>query len=135
MAEYTTATNMGKNKEKIKTPFAKIIVNNNPEKTYYNLMWWQDGEMHIGFGSANLSFVRKWLNEEFEVEQPAADVAPVVHGRWDDSGRYTFPSGSTAVRCTNCGCALTESEYRLNNWNYCPVCGAKMDGGADHGKE
>ena len=60
---------------------------------------------------------------------PAADVAPVVHGRWDDSGRYTFPGGSTAVRCTNCGCALTESEYRLNNWNYCPVCGAKMDGG------
>ena len=59
----------------------------------------------------------------------SADVAPVVHGRWDDSGRYTFPGGSTAVRCTNCGCALTESEYRLNNWNYCPVCGAKMDGG------
>lgn len=62
---------------------------------------------------------------------PAADVAPVVHGQWDDSGRYTFPSGSTAVRCTNCGCALTESEYHLNNWNYCPVCGAKMDGNAD----
>lgn len=63
---------------------------------------------------------------------PTLDAAPVVHGRWDDSGRYTFPSGSTAVRCTNCGCALTESEYHLNNWNYCPVCGAKMDGGADH---
>ena len=63
---------------------------------------------------------------------PAADVAPVVHGRWDDSGRYTFPGGGTAVRCTECGCALTESEYRLNNWNYCPVCGAKMDGGDDH---
>ena len=60
---------------------------------------------------------------------PAADVAPVVHAHWDDSGRYTFPGGSTAVRCTNCGCALTVSEYRLNNWNYCPVCGAKMDGG------
>ena len=59
----------------------------------------------------------------------AADVAPVVHGRWDDSGRYTFPGGSTAVRCTNCGCALTVSEYHLNNWNYCPVCGAKMNGG------
>lgn len=58
---------------------------------------------------------------------PAADVVPVVHGRWDDSGRYIFPSGAAAVRCTNCGCALTESEYRLINWNYCPVCGAKMD--------
>lgn len=62
---------------------------------------------------------------------PAADVAPVVHGQWDDSGRYTFPGGSTAVRCTNCGCALTESEYHLNNWRYCPVCGAKMDGGEE----
>lgn len=66
---------------------------------------------------------------------PAADVAPVVHGRWDDSGRYTFPSGNTAVRCTNCGCALTESEYRLNNWNYCPVCGARMDGGDSDDKQ
>ena len=68
----------------------------------------------------------------FVKSQPAADVAPVVHGRWDDSGQYTFPGGGTAVRCTECGCALTVSEYHLNNWNYCPVCGAKMDGGADH---
>ena len=59
--------------------------------------------------------------------QPAADVAVVVHAQWDDSGRYTFPGGSTAVRCTECGCALTVSEFRLNRWNYCPVCGAKMD--------
>lgn len=64
---------------------------------------------------------------------PAADVSPVVHGRWDDSGRYTFPSGAVAVRCTNCGCALTESEHRLYNWSYCPVCGAKMDGETDDG--
>ena len=68
---------------------------------------------------------------EYAENLPAADVAPVVHGRWDDSGIYTFPSGAVAVRCTNCGCALTESEHRLYNWNYCPVCGAKMDGGAD----
>lgn len=67
--------------------------------------------------------------EQLLDEIPDADVAPVVHGRWDDSGRYTFPGGSTAVRCTECGCALTVSEFRLNNWNYCPVCGAKMDGG------
>lgn len=74
----------------------------------------------------------RYFTVKFDIEEfPSADVAPVVHGRWDDSGRYTFPSGGTAVRCTNCGCALTESEYHLNNWNYCPVCGAKMDGGAD----
>lgn len=86
-----------------------------------------DGTVDWGFGRKNIQDMINGI--------PAADVAPVVHGRWDDSGRYTFPGGSTAVRCTNCGCALTESEYRLNNWNYCPVRGAKMDGGADHGKE
>ena len=58
----------------------------------------------------------------------AADVAPVVHGRWDDSGRYTFPSGNMAVRCTICGCALSESEYHMYDWDYCPICGARMDG-------
>lgn len=77
---------------------------------------------------------RKLCETEITIGKlPAADVAQVVHGRWDDSGRYTFPSGAAAVRCTNCGCALTESEYRLNNWNYCPVCGAKMDGGTVDG--
>lgn len=70
---------------------------------------------------------------EYAESLPTADVAQVVHGRWDDSGRYTFPGGSTAVRCTECGCALTVSEFRLNNWNYCPVCGAKMDGGDSDG--
>lgn len=117
--------------EKIKTCFAQIIVNNSEDKPYYSIMYWENGEMNIGFSSYKLDYVRRWLNEEFEVNRNA-DVAPVVHGRWDDSGRYTFPSGAAAVRCTNCGCALTESEYRLNNWNYCPVCGAKMDGGADN---
>ena len=64
---------------------------------------------------------RKYLEED------AADVVPVVHGRWDDSGRYTFPNGNTAVRCTICGCSLAESEYKLYDWNYCPICGARMD--------
>ena len=62
---------------------------------------------------------------------PAVDAVPVVHGRWDDSGRYRFPGGRLAVRCTECGCALTASEFKLNRWNYCPVCGAKMDGGSN----
>ena len=74
-----------------------------------------------------------WVDDTFGYieSEPAAEVAPVRHARWDDSGRYTFPGGGTAVRCTECGCALTVSEYHLNNWNYCPVCGAKMDGDKD----
>lgn len=61
----------------------------------------------------------------------AAEAAPVVHGRWDDSGRYIFSDGSTAVRCTVCGCSITKKEYAEYNWNFCPVCGATMDGAKD----
>lgn len=57
----------------------------------------------------------------------AADVAPVRHGRWDDSGRYRFENGDLAIRCTGCGCSLREDEFEKFVWNYCPVCGAKMD--------
>ena len=56
------------------------------------------------------------------------DVATVRHGRWDSSGKYRFQKdNSVAVRCTECGCSLTELEYRRHIWNYCPVCGTKMD--------
>lgn len=54
---------------------------------------------------------------------PAADVAPVVHGRWirgkytDDDLRYNDYS----YRCNRCGKIVDFEE------NYCPNCGAKMD--------
>ena len=49
---------------------------------------------------------------------PAADVAPVVHGRW------VF-GGDGCVICSKCN----EEESNDNHRNYCPNCGAKMDGG------
>ena len=58
----------------------------------------------------------------------AADVAPVRHECWDDSGHWYDPVGTPVVRCTGCGTWLMEREYRRGAWQYCPVCGAKMDG-------
>lgn len=49
------------------------------------------------------------------VDIPAADVAPVVHGRWKRYGR-------NLGECSNCG------EIVATRHNYCPNCGAKMDG-------
>lgn len=49
----------------------------------------------------------------------AADVAPVVHGRWimhDDEFGLT------------CECSACHIET-MGDGNYCPNCGAKMDGG------
>lgn len=50
-----------------------------------------------------------------------------AHGRWDDSGKYKFVNGDLAIRCSECGCSLRQGEYEKFHWNYCPVCGAKMD--------
>lgn len=47
---------------------------------------------------------------------PAADVVPVVHGRWVDAdfcGQY---------ECSECG------NNAVDLYDFCPNCGAKMDG-------
>ena len=49
---------------------------------------------------------------------PAADVAPVVHGRWVDNG---IP-GSMLSGCSVCGFSCGAFSF-----SYCPHCGAKMD--------
>ena len=49
---------------------------------------------------------------------PAADVAPVRHGRW-------LPQvvlGQKAWDCSEC------KTLGSPHWKWCPVCGAKMDG-------
>ena len=52
-----------------------------------------------------------------------ADVAPVRHGRWV---KTIGENGVTsACRCNLCG--FEDNRYSL--FNYCPNCGAKMDGG------
>lgn len=64
---------------------------------------------------------------EIVASPPAADVAPVVHGRWErdaDGDWY----------CTNCDevVAICESgRERTYRKPYCPNCGAKMDGGTE----
>lgn len=54
---------------------------------------------------------------------PAADVAPVVYGRWG-AGRFNLETGNYEEQCTSC--RNFSKEY---DKPYCPNCGAKMDGG------
>ena len=55
-------------------------------------------------------------------EAPTADVAPVVHGRWARK-RISVPVyGGVELSCSLCG-RIAAHEY-----NYCPNCGARMDG-------
>ena len=54
---------------------------------------------------------------------PAADVAPVRHGRWVEKEKYTF---GIMYDCSLCEDRILDNGHP---WNYCPNCGAKMDGG------
>ena len=62
--------------------------------------------------------------------EPSVEAAPVVHGRWIEHEEYNF---DTYYDCSVCGeswCTVDGTPWE-NGMNYCPNCGAKMDGGED----
>lgn len=54
----------------------------------------------------------------------AADVALVVHGRWEHTRQTIDTLGQT--QCTNCGWWTLDPSVD-GAYHYCPTCGAKMD--------
>ena len=69
-----------------------------------------------------------WVDDmldDVECFQPAAYVAPVVHGRWAHLGGDEWC-------CSACGFVITtEGSWDKPTKKYCEDCGAKMDGGAE----
>ena len=54
---------------------------------------------------------------------PSIEAKPVVHGEW-------LPTrDSNKKECSNCGVIHLIAQYPHGQANYCPNCGAKMDGG------
>lgn len=53
---------------------------------------------------------------------PVADVVPVVHGRWIPDGDF--------IICSQCEAEMNQKNSlgADNSKNYCPNCGARMDG-------
>ena len=60
--------------------------------------------------------------KRFILNRPTADVAPVVHGRWVTHYRSGAPVAEGYV--STC-CDM----WNNRKSDYCPNCGAKMDGG------
>lgn len=84
------------------------------------------------FNDAIRGAVRKYPNtfynglevaRQIAHDMDAADVAPVRHGRYitDDMGDSS---------CSECGAKWLDITQ-----NYCPNCGARMDGGDENGKD
>lgn len=65
----------------------------------------------------------KKLVQDIVRRTPAADVAPVVHSYWE----HKITSYGEIVICSCHNCKYPVSQF----WglsNYCPNCGARMDG-------
>ena len=56
---------------------------------------------------------------------PAADVRPVVRGRWRWVGQDQW---NDCYECSQCG------KMNTDNSNFCPNCGADMRGGNEDGE-
>ena len=73
-----------------------------------------------------------WKSARALKKIPAADVAPVAHGRW------IWNEEEFEYECSACHCRfgynhmfeLFDHGFQYANW--CPNCGSKMDGGADN---
>ena len=76
---------------------------------------WNETTAPVSWSHAYADFI-----DDIE-EQPAADVAPVRHGRWVNESFYTY--------CSVCGNMAIYDKYGQEvESDYCPNCGAKMDG-------
>ena len=62
------------------------------------------------------------------VGRPAADVAPVVHGRWIETVQENGCAEWTEFRCSVCGAVFDGNDYLFYEWKGCPVCLTRMDG-------
>lgn len=81
-----------------------------------------DGHSDWGFGRENVRDVIRGV--------PAADVAPVVHGRW--VVRFDGPYQRRRCYCSHCGKHNGVGGIAQNQTKpYCPNCGARMDGDAE----
>ena len=65
-----------------------------------------------------------WVEDVLEqLEGDTVDAVEVVHGRWVKANIFGY------LKCNICQDAIIYEEWLEDGkWNYCPNCGAKMDG-------
>lgn len=60
---------------------------------------------------------------------PTVEAEPVRHGKWLKRKTNTNEPQETFICCSHCGYPV--SYHWCGDYNYCPNCGAKMDGKDD----
>ena len=96
---------------------------------FFDIVRFADADMHEVDTNENhtYGFTREAIKDMLD-DAPTVDAVEVVHGRWEaykpESRGYAF-----GFTCSNCG-VTTYLDYaqKVCDYNYCPNCGAKMDG-------
>ena len=80
------------------------------------------------YDESGCGYVYKAVPLETIKNAPAVDAEPVRHGRWEKRKNCLW-------RCSECGQIppydVIGDDVSYWECQYCPNCGAKMDGGAD----
>lgn len=96
------------------------------------------GKYNIGVETDNYKhyrvieeFVRMFIDHKLDfINNEAREAEPVKHGHWIDDHDFAI--------CSLCNRIIYDAYYEFRDkndasfHNYCPYCGAKMDGGADN---
>lgn len=76
----------------------------------------------LNINGYNFALIKQHIDEA-----PSVDAVEVMHGRWEEAD-----DGDGAV-CSICREDFCNIYLEVERFNYCPNCGAKMDGGVEHG--
>lgn len=83
--------------------------------------------IHQTYDKRGFELVRAGWRRAMRVVHEAPTVDPVVHGEW------IATCDENKKRCSKCDVIHFIAQYPDGNINYCPNCGAKMDGGKKNG--
>lgn len=119
--------------EKIKTPFAKVIVDGRGANPYFSILYFDpaDKDFHIGYSSYDLDYVFNWLDEEFEIIEngnfalaalrgPTREQVERMRGEWIN--KHSAFDHKIFI-CAKCGKQIS---IQGENLSFCPACGAPM---------
>ena len=119
--------------EKIKTPFAKMIIDGSREKPYFSILYFDpaDKDFYIGYSSYYLDYVFNWLNENFEIVEDGnfaiSALRPVSREQVERMRAKWITVHDTSDRdWSKCGSCQAELDGLEDAYNFCPACGAPM---------
>ncbi len=86
----------------------------------------KEGKEYNSQCAAEQRQLAEWLTDYKELK--AADVQPIRHGKWLPSDSYITTAYGTlhCEKCSECGAEVIEGDDYDND--FCPCCGARMDG-------